>query len=42
VAVVSNVDHLYQGEETRKRKYDYRIQLLEGVSGTASTTEKHY
>jgi hypothetical protein len=42
VAVVSNVDHLYQGEETRKRKYDYRIQLLEGVAGTASTTEKHY
>jgi len=42
VAVVSNVDHLYQGEETRKRKHDYRIQLLEGVSGTASTTEKHY
>jgi len=42
VAVISNVDHLYQGEETRKRKHDYRIQLLEGVSGTASTTEKHY
>jgi hypothetical protein len=42
VAVVSNVDHLYQGEETRKRKYDYRIHLLEGVSGTAPIYEKHY
>jgi hypothetical protein len=42
VAVVSNVDHIYEGEETRKRKHDYRIQLVEGVSSTASTTEQYF
>lgn len=42
VAVVSNVDHLYQGEETRKRKHDYRIRLISGATGTASIQEKHY
>lgn len=42
VAIVSNTDYQYQGDETRKRKYDYRIRLLEGISGSASTTEKHY
>jgi len=42
VAVVSNVDHLYNGEETRTRKHDYRLQLLEGVTGTAPLYDKHY
>jgi hypothetical protein len=42
IAVVSNVDFLYGGEETRTRKHDYRIHLLEGVSGTASIYDKHY
>lgn len=42
VAVVSNVDHLYNGEETRTRKHDYRLQLLEGVTGTAGLYDKHY
>ncbi|MEN0036045.1 MAG: cellulose-binding domain-containing protein [Cellvibrio sp.] len=42
VAVVSNVDHLYNGEETRTRKHDYRLQLLEGVTGTATLYDKHY
>lgn len=42
VAVVSNVDHLYNGEETRTRKHDYRIELIEGVSGTAPLYTKHY
>jgi hypothetical protein len=42
IAVVSNVDYLYEGEETRTRKHDYRIHLLEGVSGTASIYDKHY
>jgi hypothetical protein len=42
VAVVSNVDHLYNGEETRTRKHDYRMQLLEGVTGTAPLYDKHY
>jgi hypothetical protein len=42
VAVVSNVDHLYNGEDTRIRKHDYRIKLVEGVSGTAPLYDKHY
>ncbi|WP_062064574.1 cellulose-binding domain-containing protein [Cellvibrio sp. OA-2007] len=42
VAVVSNVDHLYNGEETRTRKHDYRLQLLEGVTSTAALYDKHY
>ena len=42
IAVVSNVDYKYDGEETRTRKYNYRIQLIEGVSGTASIYDKHY
>jgi hypothetical protein len=42
VAVVSNVDHLYTGEDTRTRKHDYRVHLVEGVSGTASLYTKHY
>ena len=42
IAVVSNVDYLYEGEETRTRKHDYRIHLVEGVSGTASIYDKHY
>lgn len=42
VAVVSNVDYLYNGEETRTRKHDYRLTLVEGASGTAPLYEKHY
>ena len=42
VAVVSNVDHLYNGEETRTRKHDYRLQIVEGVTGTAPLYDKHY
>ncbi|ACE83838.1 cellulose-binding domain-containing protein [Cellvibrio japonicus] len=42
VAIVSNVDYLYNGEETRTRKHDYRLQLINGVSGTATLYDKHY
>jgi hypothetical protein len=42
VAVVSNVDHLYEGEETRTRKHDYRIHLVEGASGTADTGDQYF
>ena len=42
VAVVSNVDHVYAGEETRTRKYDYRLHLIEGANATASTTGKYF
>ena len=42
VAITSNVDYLYKGEETRTKKHDYRLNMIEGVSGTASIYEKHY
>lgn len=42
VGVVSNVDYLYEGETTRKAKFDYRLQLLEGISGTAGLYDKYY
>lgn len=42
VAVVSNVDYLYKGEESRTKKYDYRLFTVEGVTGAAPIYEKHY
>jgi hypothetical protein len=42
VGIAANTDYLYNGETTRKAKYDYRINLLEGVSGTATLYDKHY
>lgn len=42
VGIASNVDYVYAGEVTRKQKSDYRVHLLEGVSGTASLYEKWY
>lgn len=42
VAIVSNTDYTYAGDETRKQKYDYRVHIQEGVCGTASLYSKHY
>ncbi|WP_018609191.1 hypothetical protein [Uliginosibacterium gangwonense] len=42
VGVASNVDYLYNGDATRKLKSDYRVHLLEGVSGTAPIYNKYY
>lgn len=42
VAVGSNTDCLYQGDETRKRKYDYRPRRFKGIAGSAATTSKYY
>lgn len=42
VGIATNVDYVYAGEVTRKQKSDYRVHLLEGVSGTASLYEKWY
>ena len=42
VGVATNVDYLYAGEATRKQKSDYRIELIEGVTGTAPLYDKHY
>lgn len=35
VAVVSNTDYVYEGEETRHAKYDYSVEMIEGVTSTA-------
>ncbi|MVT12252.1 T9SS type A sorting domain-containing protein [Chitinophaga tropicalis] len=42
IAVITNSDYIYEGEATRKRKYDYRLQLVTGVTGTASINTKWY
>ena len=42
VGVATSTDYIYNGEATRKAKYDYRVHLLEGVTGTAPLYEKYY
>jgi hypothetical protein len=42
IAVITNTDYLYQGETTRKAHYDYRLQLVTGVTGTANINTKWY
>jgi hypothetical protein len=42
IAVITNTDYTYNGEATRKMKYDYRLQLVSGISGTASVNTKWY
>lgn len=42
IAVITNTDYTYNGDATRKKKYDYRLQLLNGVSGAADIYTKWY
>lgn len=42
VAVVSNTDYLYNGDDSRTRKYDYHLRLIDGVSGSAPLYSKYY
>jgi len=35
IAVVCNTDYVYEGDRTRKKKYDYRLRLGGGISRTA-------
>ncbi len=42
IAVISNTDYIYRGEATRKAHYDYRLQLGEGVTGTADIYSRWY
>jgi len=42
IAVITNTDYIYNGESTRTAHFDYRLQLVTGVTGTASTTTKWY
>jgi hypothetical protein len=42
IAVITNTDYIYQGESTRQAHYDYRLQLGEGVTGTADIHTRWY
>jgi hypothetical protein len=42
VGIATSTNYLYNGEATRKAKYDYRVHLLEGVTGTAPLYTKYY
>ena len=41
-AVVCNTDYIYEGDTTRKKHFDYRIQLVKGVTGVAQYNAKWY
>ena len=40
IAVICNTDYLFKGEETRKAKFDYRLALNSGITGTADIYNK--
>ena len=42
IAVVSNTDYVYAGDATRRAKYDYSIEMVQGVTSTASRTTKWF
>jgi hypothetical protein len=42
IAVITNTDYIYNGEATRTAHYDYRLQLVTGVTGTANINTKWY
>lgn len=42
IGVVSNVNHLFEGESSRTTKYDYRLHLEAGVDGTADVLEQYF
>jgi len=42
IAVITNTDYIYNGESTRRAKYNYRLRLVTGVTGTANINTKWY
>ncbi len=42
IAVVCSTDYIYEGDETRRKKYDYRLKLAKGLSGTADIHEQWF
>jgi hypothetical protein len=42
IAVVSNTDHIYEGEETRHARYDYTVEMVEGATSTADRTTRWF
>lgn len=41
-AVVSNTDYVYEGDATRKKHFDYRLQIVKGITAVASRTNRWY
>lgn len=42
IVVICNTDYVYEGEETRMAHFDYRLQLVKGITGKASVYQKWY
>lgn len=42
IAVVSNTDYVYEGEETRHAKHDYTVEMVEGATSTADRTTQWF
>ncbi|MBN1951643.1 MAG: T9SS type A sorting domain-containing protein [Bacteroidales bacterium] len=42
IAVIANTDYVYEGEETRTAHFDYRLQLVKGISKKASVYRKWF
>lgn len=42
IAVITNNDYLYQGEQTRTAKFDYRLELVDGITAAADVHTKWY
>ena len=40
--MICNTDYIYKGEATRKAHFDYRLQLVTGVTGAADVNTKWY
>jgi hypothetical protein len=42
IAVVSNTDYVYTGDAIRRAKYDYSVDMVQGVTSTASRTTRWF
>lgn len=42
IAVVSNTDYIYEGDETRWERYDYSFEMVEGATSTADRTTQWF
>lgn len=40
--IITNNDYLYQGEQTRTAKFDYRLVLVDGITAAADIHTKWY
>jgi len=42
IAVITNTDYVYEGEETRKAHFTYKLQMVKGIFRKASVYKKWY